>query len=171
MKEDDVRFDRQDRYPYRCQVCSIVENELGIEFISGNSDCARSASLNLHNLNVQLNIGREIEQLLQRVGLNVVLPDGQPANEKFWSDIERIYDNNQAQDLARPMAYVRLSVEEGLDAANERYRIPWSGEAGNTIEHRGMEVIPDESEDIPKPHVSDDGLHHIRDVRSISGLN
>lgn len=127
-----------DRYPCRCQVCSTVEKEQGFEFVTDGSGSARSVSLNLHNLQQILNVERTLGALLREDDVQIVETGGEPTGSEFWRYLSTMARDKSVEDLYRAMDYVRLACDEGLDVANETYRIKWELSDGKTID-RGVD--------------------------------
>lgn len=125
---------RLDRYPCRCMVCSTVEQDLGYEFVTEGSGSARSVSLNLHNLQQELNVERTLDALLREEDTTIVETGGEPTGSEFWRYIKTMAQDKSVKDLYRAMDYVRISQEEGLDAANDTYRVRWERESGVSID-------------------------------------
>ena len=158
---------KMENLPCDCRVCSTLEEHEGAEFLTEGTGSDRNAVMNLHNLTVELVVGREIKNRLQDAGKDVVLGDGQQTSHEFWKYIRQVYDSETADDLARAMSYVRVAHDEGLDLANELYRIPWSSENGRTIVRRDSEDPSDRPDDIPSPDMLDNGFP-IYDATSVS---
>jgi hypothetical protein len=129
---------RLDRYPCRCSVCSTVDQEIGFKFVTQGSGSARSVSLNLHNLQQTLNVERTLDALLREEDATIVETGGDPTGSEFWRYVKTVARDKSIRDLYRAMDYVRLAVDEGLDKANDTYRIKWEQEDGMTID-RGQE--------------------------------
>ena len=125
---------RLDRYPCRCMVCSTVEEDIGYEFGTEGSGSARSVPLNLHNLQQELNVERTLDALLREEDTTIVETGGEPTGSEFWRYIRTMAQDKSVQDLYRAMDYVRIAQEEGLDAANDTYRIRWERESGVSID-------------------------------------
>lgn len=124
---------RLDRHPCRCQVCSIVGDEVGFEFISEGSGSARSVTLNLHNLQQSLMIERTLDALLREEETQIVETGGEPKGCEFWRYVRSMGRDDRIEDLYRAMDYVRIAIEDGLDAANDVYHIKWQKSNGSTI--------------------------------------
>lgn len=125
------------RYPCRCQVCSTVEDDVGFSFISEGSGSARSVTLNLHNLQQILNVECTLDALLREDDANLVETGGEPTGCEFWRYVKNIAGERHVSDLYRAMDYLRIVFEDGLDAANNTYRIKWSQTEGKTLD-RGV---------------------------------
>lgn len=133
---DDAAVDPNylERYPCRCQVCSTVEGDVGFEFISEGSGSARSVALNLHNLHQVTMVERTLDALLREEDATIVETGGEPTGCEFWRYIRSMANDKRIDDLYRAMDYVRIALEDGLDEANNTYRIRWKKSGGKTID-------------------------------------
>lgn len=123
-----------DRYPCRCAVCSTVENNIGYEFVKEGSGSARSVSLNLHNLQQILNVERTLDALLREEDVTLVETGGEPTGCEFWRYVSTMGREKSIMNLYKSMDYLRIAREDGLEAANDAYRIRWEATDGIEID-------------------------------------
>lgn len=138
-RTDDEREDatmdahRLDRYPCRCAVCSTVEREHGFEFVTEGTGSARNATLNLHNLHQALSVEQTLSALLREEDADIAGPGTEPVGSEFWRFMSTLTGEKRLKDLHRAMSYIEMALDEGLAAANTRYRILWDTSGGRTV--------------------------------------
>lgn len=135
-ERETIDLSKLDRYPCRCPCCSIVEREKGMKFVTEDSGSAQSVTLNMHNLHQALSVERTFDALMREEDVQIVETDGEPVGSDFWRYVESMGREQRIEDLYRAMDYIRISLEEGFDEANETYRILWDKSAGKTIKRR-----------------------------------
>lgn len=126
------------RYPCRCPVCAVVDEDQGFDFIKNGSGNTQSATLNLHNLQQALSVERTIDALIREEDAIIVETGGEPTGCEFWRYMRGLTNEKRIKDLYRAMDYVRIALEDGLQAANNEYRIKWDSENRKTID-RGVD--------------------------------
>lgn len=141
--------DREDKYnlhPCNCKVCKTVEEEHGFEYIGDGADSKRNATMNLHNLTMQLLSQRILDSLMRAEAEDVLA--GLKLNEEgdeikkiyssFWKQLEDVTTKSKIKQVYSAMSYIYCSMENGMQ---EDHTL-WIKEA----EYRQVEDDPEESD-------------------------
>lgn len=116
------RDDDYERHPCNCKVCKTVEEEHGFEYIGDGADSKRNATMNLHNLTMQLLSQRIQDALLRAEGEDLIggiklNSDGSEIKRTysdFWKLMKDVTRKSKIKDIYNAMLYLYCSVEEGM---------------------------------------------------------
>lgn len=122
-----------DRFPCNCTVCSTIDEEYGIDFITEGNQSPHGVAINLHNLMEMMKVEQTVYALLRKEEKPIVETDGRPGKSEFWRYMRSIVTENRLEDLYRAMDFIRLSRADGLDEAFSKYTIKWEKSGGSTI--------------------------------------
>lgn len=115
------REDRFERHPCNCQVCKTVEETYGFEYIGDDADSKRNATINLHNLTMQLQSQRILDSLMRAEGEDVIAGlkatstgDIERFISPFWKQLKDVTTKSKIRDLYAAMLYLFCSVKNGM---------------------------------------------------------
>lgn len=116
------RDDYFERHPCNCQACKTVEDEHGFEYIGDDADSKRNATINMHNLTMQLQSQRILDALMRAEQEDIIAgirlsTDGQEIKRyfsPFWKQLRDVTTQAKIKAVYAGMLYLYASVENGL---------------------------------------------------------
>ncbi|PHQ43909.1 hypothetical protein Z052_01865 [Halorubrum sp. C191] len=121
-----------DFFPCRCPVCTRTQRDRGFDAIASGETSLDSTPIVLHNLQQILDMNRTFDAMLREDESNVTI-GGEPVGTEFWRLLDSFFDEKTLRDLHTALEYVATAFDDGLDAANRRYRVLWNSSGGRTI--------------------------------------
>ena len=123
------REDKFERHPCNCKVCETVENEHGFEYIGDGADSKRNATMNLHNLAMQLNSQRiqnslmraKRDDILAGLKLNRSGDEILKAKTDFWKQMMDATTKSKIKQIYRAMLYLYASMENGMQETHDMW--------------------------------------------------
>lgn len=121
------REDKYERHPCNCKVCETVENEHGFEYIGDGADSKRNATMNLHNLTMQLNFQRvqnslmraREEEVLAGLKLNRTGDEIRKHKTDFWKTMMDATTKSKIKQIYNAMLYLYSSMENGMQEKHD----------------------------------------------------
>lgn len=121
------REDRFESYPCNCEVCDTVEQEHGFEYIGDGADSKRNATMNLHNLTMQVQSQKmldammraEAEELLAGLQMDSDGENIKRVYSDFWKFLMDKTTQSKVKQVYSAMAYIYCSMENGMQDRHE----------------------------------------------------
>jgi hypothetical protein len=121
------RDDYFERHPCNCQACKTVEDEHGFEYIGDGADSKRNATINMHNLTMQLQSQRILDALMRAEQEEVIAgirlsTDGTEIKRylsPFWKQLRDVTTQAKIKAVYAGMLYLYSSVHNGLQEQHD----------------------------------------------------
>lgn len=125
---DNVDFGNDfDTYPCNCKVCETVEKEHGFEYISDGADSKRNATINLHNLTVQILAQKITNSTMRAEGPEGIIAGLKMTNDgeiskvysDFWKNMKSLTTKSKIRQIYNAMVYTYCSCSNGMQSSHD----------------------------------------------------